>query len=353
MIARRLQLALRMLRLPRLELMAEVRKALRDNPVLTCLDERELTPTGSEEPDRDATEPVVVRAPTLKKHLSWQTRMSDWSSIEKRFAELLIARVNDEGYLDIPRDVAHHTGLEELALQTGLAPETAISVWKTLHTFDPFGVGAYDRRHGLLLQARTYGYQQGDPEVTIIEQHLDALDPRDAPSIARELGIPVEQVIRAAEFVRGLEPAPGRSFAPRTVAIVPDAKLIQQGHDFAVVHEERGLPRLAIDDDAAIRLLYDPATKAKASEARRHADDLIHAIDQRNRTIVRVAEHLVDRQLAFFERGAALTPLIVPEVAEAVGMAESTIARVVTNKYLASPRGLIELKALFVAQDDD
>jgi RNA polymerase sigma-54 factor len=360
MMTRQIRLALHTLQLSRSELVDEVHRAVQENPVLVSCDEHtEAVPEAPSDADRDATRPVLVRAPTLRSHLSWQASMSDLNVGEKRFAELMIARLNDQGYLDLAEQRSdgsirtHAVGLELLANEAGLAPEDAPTVLKTVHGFDPLGVAARNRRQCLLIQASAYGFEDRDPEIEIIKYHLDALDTGDASTLAHKLGLPLEETMEAMELVRDLEDPPARRFSPRTIGIVADVRLIQHGHDFAVVDNDHVLPRLATDEGVAFRMLQDPATKERASAALRQARALIRAIDQRNKAIVRVAEYLVERQLAFFLSGADLEPLIVPEVAEAVGMSESTVARVVTNKYLSSPSGLIELKALFLAEDQD
>src|SRR5215471_4930515 len=353
MITRQIRLALHTLRLSRSELVDEVRRAVHENPLLASFEENTDEMAGAAS-DADRTEPVLVRAPTLRNYLSWQASMSDLSADEQRFAELVIARLNDQGYVDLAERRSdgstrtHAQGLELLAKEAGLAPDDAAAILKTVHCLDPLGVAAQDRRQCLLIQASAYGFEDGDPEIEIIKHHLDAVDTHDA-TLARKLGLPLDRVTEAVELVRDLEAPPSRRFSPRTIGIVADVNLIQHGHDLAVVDNDRVLPRLAIAEGVLYRMLQDPTTKELAGAALRQARGLIRAIDQRNKTIVGVAEYLVERQLAFFMRGAELEPLIVPEVAEAVGMTDSIIARVVTNKYLSSPNGLIELKASFVA----
>jgi hypothetical protein len=199
------------------------------------------------------------------------------------------------------------------------------------------------------VQAKAYGYDE--IEITIIEQHLPKLEKHNYQAIAREMKIPIEDVYEAAREIQKLESRPARNFTDeddRTIGITPDVYVLRDGADFVVMDNDRGVQRLFINEALTKQLMQDPSAKEFVGEKLRNAQWLIRAIEQRRKTIIRVAECIVEKQREFFEHGVAhLKPLILRDVAEAVGMHESTISRVTTNKYMHTPQGLFELKYFF------
>ena len=155
----------------------------------------------------------------------------------------------------------------------------------------------------------------------------------------------------AAKTIQDFESRPARNFSDqdeRTIGITPDVYVIKDGENFVVVDNDRGMQRLFINENLTKRLLKDPAAKEFVGEKLRNAQWLIRAIEQRRKTIIRVAECIVEKQREFFEKGVSfLKPMILRDVAEAVGMHESTISRVTTTKYMHTPQGLFELKYFF------
>jgi RNA polymerase sigma-54 factor len=404
-----LQQAIRLLQLSRLEVIEEIRKELDDNPVLSE-DEpearrgepaesvrpqpREIPDVGREgDGDLKATEkatrevdwekflenrtlqqpatqpgrsgyddlpPIeqnLTKPRSLQDHLLWQLQMSAFGDLERAFAELVIGNLDERGYLDLAgteRPDGTRTPdltIEDLANEAGLHPDDAPLVLEMIQNFDPLGVAARDLRECLLIQAKAAGFEDTDHEVQIIQQHLHHLEKHNYGAIAREMKIPIEDVFEAAKTIQEFESRPARNFSDqdeRTIGITPDVYVIKDGENFVVVDNDRGMQRLFINESLTKRLLKDPTAKEFVGEKLRNAQWLIRAIEQRRKTIIRVAECIVEKQRDFFEKGVAhLKPMILRDVAEAVGMHESTISRVTTNKYVHTPQGLFELKYFF------
>jgi RNA polymerase sigma-54 factor len=406
-----LQQAIRLLQLSRLELVDEVRKELDNNPVLSDEEPAErirnspgevrtITEHGGgidvpeyQRPEAKATEKATrevdwekflenrtqQQAPSatgrsgfedlppieqnltkpgnLQDHLLWQLQMSDFAESERRFAELIIGNLDEKGYLDlegIERPDGTRTPdltIEDLAAEAELNPEDAPLVLEMIQAFDPIGVAARDLRECLLIQAKVAGYEDGDPELEIIKHHLHHLEKHNYQAIVREMKISLEEVYEAAKTIQEFESRPARNFTDtddRTIGITPDVYVIKDEDEFVVLDNDRGVQRLFINEALTKRLMKDPTAKEFIGEKLRNAQWLIRAIEQRRKTIIRVAECIVEKQRDFFEKGVAhLKPMILRDVAEAVGMHESTISRVTTNKYMHTPQGLFELKYFF------
>jgi len=406
-----LQQAIRLLQLSRLELVDEVRKELDNNPVLSDEEPAERIRNSPGEvrtisehgggvevpeyqrPEAKATEKATrevdwekflenrtqQQAPSatgrsgfedlppieqnltkpgnLQEHLLWQLQMSDFAESERRFAELIIGNLDEKGYLDlegIERPDGTRTPdltIEDIAAEAELNPEDAPLVLEMIQAFDPVGVAARDLRECLLIQAKVAGYEDGDPELEIIKHHLHHLEKHNYQAIVREMKISLEEVYEAAKTIQEFESRPARNFTDtddRTIGITPDVYVIKDEDEFVVLDNDRGVQRLFINEALTKRLMKDPTAKEFIGEKLRNAQWLIRAIEQRRKTIIRVAECIVEKQREFFEKGVAyLKPMILRDVAEAVGMHESTISRVTTNKYMHTPQGLFELKYFF------
>ncbi|HVU01900.1 MAG TPA: RNA polymerase factor sigma-54 [Polyangiaceae bacterium] len=305
--------------------------------------------------DLPPIEQNLTKPASLKDHMMWQLQLGDFTDVERRFAEQVIGNLDENGYLDlagVERPDGTRTPdvtIEDLAEEAGLHPEDAPLVLEMIQNFDPIGVAARDLRECLLIQAKGFGYE--DVEIEIIDKHLQLLEKHNYQAIAREMKIPLEEVYEAAKEIQKLESRPARNFSEvddRTIGITPDVYVIKDGDAFVVLDNDRGIQRLHINENLTQRLLRDPTAKEFVGEKLRNAQWLIRAIEQRRKTIIRVTECIVDKQRDFFERGVAfLKPMILRDVAETVGMHESTISRVTTNKYVHTPQGLFELKYFF------
>jgi RNA polymerase sigma-54 factor len=297
----------------------------------------------------------LTKIESLEDHLLWQVQNGDFTDQERKFCELVIGNLDDRGFLDL-KGVEREDGtrtpdlsIEDLAREAGLDPEDADEVLLMLQTLDPVGVCSRDLRECLRVQAELYGYD--DTEIAIIDRHLHNLEKRNWGAIARDLKCAPEEVVEAAKQIQKLESRPARNFTTqdeKSIAITPDVYVMKDDDRWAVVDNDKGLQRLYINEALAKRLLKDPQAKEFIGEKLRNAQWLIRAIEQRRKTIIRVTECIVEKQREFFERGVAyLKPMILRDVAEAVGMHESTISRVTTNKYVHTPQGLFELKYFF------
>jgi RNA polymerase sigma-54 factor len=296
-----------------------------------------------------------TRPPTLRDHLLWQLGMSDLLEEEKRFALLVIGNLDERGYLDLeltdkgPDGEALSLTIEDFAQEAGLDPEDAEEVLGIIQRFDPVGVASRNLRECLLVQAEVLGLT--DTEKSIIRNHLHDVERRNLPVVAKALDVDLDEIVEAVREIRKLETIPARNFSEvdeRTIAITPDVYVIKDGEKFVVTDNDRGMQRLYVNEGLVKRLLRDPKAKEFINDKLRSAQWLIRAIEQRRRTIIRVTECIVEKQRDFFDHGVAhLKPMILRDVAETVGMHESTISRVTSNKYVHTPQGLFELKYFF------
>ncbi|UQA62153.1 RNA polymerase factor sigma-54 [Polyangium aurulentum] len=297
----------------------------------------------------------LTRAQSLREHLMWQLQMSDFVENEMRFALLVIGNLDERGYLDLAggenQDGTKRPDLtlDDLAREADLNPEDAPEVLAIIQRLDPIGVAARDLSECLRIQAEVLGYDA--IEMAIIKDHLHNVERRNFPAIAKALKISLEEVYDAVQEIQKLESVPARNFAEvddKTIAITPDVYVIKDGDQWVVTDNDKGLQRLFINENLAQKMLKDPKAKEFISEKLRSAQWLIRAIEQRRRTIIKVTECIVEKQKDFLERGVSyLKPMILRDVAESVGMHESTISRVTSNKYVHTPQGLFELKYFF------
>ena len=296
--------------------------------------------------DQPSVEATLSRGEDLVDHLAWQVRMSDLIDEERAFAALVLGNLDDDGYLKIdgtaPEEIVPH-----LADEAGLDPEDAEEVLQILMRFDTIGACARSLEECLLVQAKHF--EMDALVLAVIEQHLGDLERRNYAAIAKALECTVEEVYDIAQVIAELEPRPGRNFLseePRY--ITPDVYVHRVGDQYYVVANDDGMPRLKISGFYRAAMSDDPKAKEYIQSKLRSAQWLIRSIDQRRKTIVRVTECIVDKQRDFFEKGIEhLKPMILRDVAEEVGMHESTISRVTSNKYVHTPRGIFELKFFF------
>jgi RNA polymerase sigma-54 factor len=290
--------------------------------------------------DLPSLEATLTRGTSLFDHLEWQLKLSHFTLEEDGIAMLVIGNLTPEGYLEEP--------LEDLAEEAGVTVALAESVLKRLQEFDPVGVAARSLGECLLIQAQHAGVDD-DVVIAIISRHLSNLEKRNYQAIAKDLGQPIEEIYEAAKVVKGFDPKPGRSYtADEPTYITPDVYIHKVGDKYFVVANDDGLPKLKISDFYRTALNGGPKAREYIQEKLRSAQWLIRSIQQRQRTIVRVTESILKFQRDFFDKGTAhLKPLILRDVAEDIGMHESTVSRVTTNKYVHTPQGIYELKYFF------
>jgi RNA polymerase sigma-54 factor len=296
--------------------------------------------------DLPSFESTMTRTEDLVDHLEWQIRMSDFVADERSFAALVVGNLDEKGYLNLegltPEEV-----VPKLADEAGIDPEDAEEVLKMIQLFDPVGVAARTLQECLLIQAKYL--ELDDQVIRVITDHLPDLERRNYPAIAKALGEDLEQIYDIAQVIMEMEPRPARNFiTSEPQYIVPDVSVHKVGDQYFVVANDDGMPRLKISSFYRTAIKGDRDAKEYIQNKLRSAAWLIRSIDQRRKTIERVTECIVEKQRDFFEKGIEfLKPMILRDVAEEVGMHESTISRVTSNKYVATPRGVFELKYFF------
>ena len=299
-------------------------------------------------------ENMVAAGTDLVSHLEWQVSMSDMTDDERNLAKLIIGNLSEDGFFT--------ASLEDIARELDFNLEDAEEVLKMIQRFDPVGVAARDVRECLLVQARLL-FDADSLVVKLIRDHLEDLEKRNLAVITKATGAPEEDIKEAARQIKEeFDPKPGRSFGggSDTHYIVPDVYVYKVGDDFAIQLNEDGLPKLRVSAyykkiliqakaEAKAHGKGDPKlTKDYLQDKLRAAVWLIKSIHNRQKTIFRVMESIVKYQRDFFDKGVHfLKPMVLREVANDIGVHESTISRVTTNKYVHTPVGTFELKYFF------
>jgi RNA polymerase sigma-54 factor len=289
-------------------------------------------------------ENTISRAASLWDHLNWQASLTFFDAEDRELAEKIIGEINEDGYLS--------STVEELAQLNRTTPEKIEALRARIRTFDPVGCGSLDLGEALLAQM---DYLQVQDEIvrTIVAKHLALLERSDFAQLARVLGISLAEVRQRIDLLKSLDPTPGRKYTEeRTSYVVPDIFVTKEGDEWKVDLNDEGLPRLRISG-------YYRQLLAKASEGQPDAYNFLkdrlkkalwfmRSLDQRNQTIHKVARFVVERQKEFFEKGIDfIKPLTLMEIAQDIGVHESTVGRVVANKYMMTPRGVFSLKYFF------
>jgi RNA polymerase sigma-54 factor len=286
-------------------------------------------------------ENLVRSSVSLTDHLDEQLRFTVEDPDVRRIGTEIIGNLDEDGYL--------RAEIEEIAERCAAPPTEVEKVLTMVQGFDPPGVAARSIQECLLLQLRTD--PNPDPvSVEIVEQYFDDLSRRRYPDMARALKLPLDRIMESIEEIMGLEPKPGRRFgASDSRYIVPDVVVYKLGGEYVIVLNEDGIPRLRVN------ALYRSLLRSSGDEARQYVEQklrsavwLIKSVDQRQRTLRKVTTSIVKFQREFLDKGLAyLRPLSLRDVSEDIGMHESTISRVTTNKYVETPQGLFELKFFF------
>ncbi|MBX7149514.1 RNA polymerase factor sigma-54 [bacterium] len=289
-------------------------------------------------------ENMTTRPNTLRDHLEWQLKMNAVTEKEEELGYLLLGYLDDNGYLT--------QSLDEIAEANSVTVDDLDDSLSVIQDFDPAGVGARDLKECLKLQCRYYTGIEKAQLIDIIENYLPLVEKRDYPAIARKTKLPLKKIIQLAQYISEMEPKPGRPFgASDTQYITPDVYVMKVGNDFAIVLNEDGLPRLQVSRYYKGMLSGEASgDKAKdyVQEKLKSALWLIKSIHQRQRTLYRVSKCIVKFQREFLERGVeALKPMILKDVAESIGVHESTVSRATSNKYMHTPQGIFELKYFF------
>ncbi|MDR3175846.1 MAG: RNA polymerase factor sigma-54 [Desulfovibrio sp.] len=379
-----LQQAIRLLQLSRLELVETVQSELLENPFLEEVIEENVQPAEEKRPggedDKDAYSAEVARnadwedylgdfsstsrqssrhemesledganfearyagTRTLEGHLAWQLRFSRLTDEEMNIGEAIIGNLSSSGYLQ--------ASIQDLAALAGATVEKTEKVLAAVQRFDPVGVAARTPQECLLIQLENLHYDRDPVLVSLVTEHLEDLEAKRYKTILRKFKLTLEDLKEYLDIIQGLDPMPGASFGgSEPTYISPDVYVYRMDDDFIIVLNEDGLPRLQLSS------LYPDSIKTASiadreyyQEKKHAAEWLIKSLFQRQRTLYKVMESIVRFQKDFFLNGiSCLKPLILKDIADDINMHESTISRITSNKYAATPYGTFELKFFF------
>ena len=362
-----LQMAIKILQLPSMELDQYIQNQLEDNPVL----EAESSQKNHDEPQIDWKEFVhrydndeyyenensqyddddnvspfnfIANVTTLKDHLLTQLHLSVKDAADIKIGEYLIENIDTAGYLRIDiKDAAKFLKTDEKNIE---------HVLKMIQTFDPSGVGARNIQECLIIQLKEQGMLT-DLIKTVIEKYLNEIGEHKYNIIARDLGMTLKDAQAIGDIIKSLEPKPGRGFADSQDIkyIVPDVEIEKISGKYVVIVNERTTPRLSINPYYRNILKTDEKDDEARKYVRKKLDSaawLIKSIEQRKATIYNVVNSIVKLQQDFFDKGLDyLKPLTLKDVANVVGVHESTVSRAINGKYVQTPRGLFPIKFFF------
>ena len=382
-----LQQAIKLLPLTRQELILKIRQEMVENPFLDDVQAEEdgydiesewengnteassaATESDSSEPEIDLTsyfdsdldmgyheadrsefpslENRLRKETTLTDHLLWQFSLAEVPERLKPVGVQIIGNLSDDGYF--------RADVEDIVLGTDSTPDDVDRALEIIQTFDPPGIAARNLKECLILQVQSLGIF--DPLLDeILENHIEQLEDRFLPKVARSLGVEVSEVVEVAQLIRSLNPQPGLLFnETRSEYVYPDVYVLktgtEPGEEYQIFLNEDGMPRLRIN--STYRALL---RKKSAGDGRQYLEDrlrsalwLIKSIEQRRQTLIKVSRSIVRFQRDFLDHGIqSLRPLVLRDVALDIGMHESTVSRVTTGKYMHTPQGIFELKFFF------
>jgi RNA polymerase sigma-54 factor len=255
----------------------------------------------------------------------------------------LVGSIDDRGFLTAsPADIA---------LMSGLALEDVQAAQKLLKTFDPPGIGALDLKGCLFFQLEAKG-RGGSISARIVRDHFELLTRRRIPDLARRLGVSMEEIQAAIEEIGTLDPSPGRRFADdNNRVVVPDVTVEKDNDQWRIILNNDYIPRLRISQTYRELIAKGQLSKEERDylrERMRSGRFLINSIEQRQQTIERITREVIKVQEEFFEHGVArLKPLTMTQIADVVGVHETTVSRAIANKYIKTPHGVFDFKYFF------
>ncbi len=389
-----LQLAIKLLQMPQLELSQALSQELINNPFLEEVNEEkreelsreeiensELAPVsddteaslerlikrlnsfsveeyfderGSDGRDLGYFNPGLVEQPSFEQftakgadisdHLMWQLRLSNVSDDVREICEIVIGNIDENGYLRITE--------EELVSITGASLEKIRKAIETVQSFDPPGIGARNLQECLLLQLRAFNLQ-GTIVEKIVLNNISDIEKKRYNQIGKQYDLPMEDLMAAIKIIEDLDPKPGRNYSSSSPTyIVPDVYVMKIDDKYQIILNDEGIPKVRLNN--YYKRLFQ-AKNSLSKEERQFVEErlrsavwLLKSLDQRNRTIYRVTESILKFQYDFFERGINyLKPLNLKDVADDIGMHESTISRVTSNKYLSCSHGIFGFRFFF------
>ena len=283
---------------------------------------------------------------SLQEYLIEQMRMSELEGVQTSIAEMIIGNIDDYGFLQ--------TSSDELSFSTSIPREEIEAVLQVIQSFHPPGVAARDLRECLMLQLER-AERTNTLEYRIIRDHMDTLGKRRFPDLARMTGTSIEDIQEAAARIANLEPRPGRAFLPDNQTYVVPEIFIKRDIDgeYIVTSNNEHIPHLRISNaykDLMSQGETDESVKEYIREKVRAGKFIIKSIHQRQSTIMNIAKEIVKRQKAFLDKGVThLKPMTMVQVAEVVGVHETTVSRAVSGKYMDTPQGIFEMKFFFTS----
>ncbi len=302
--------------------------------------------------DDEGDDYLFQRAPaqTLQDHLQWQLEMSNFSEQDYAIATAIIDAVDDDGYLSDTIEEIHQGLLDQIE---GLDLDEVLAVLHRVQYFDPPGVAASDLSDCLSLQLKQMPDDTPwkDKALELVRLHLELLAKRDMTKLKKVLGLEDEEINQVIALVRTLEPKPGRRIASQeSQYIVPDVLVTRSGNKWTVQLNPEIAPKLRVNPfySNMIKRADNSADNVTMKNHLQEARWFIKSLQSRNETLLKVAKSIVEHQKGFLEFGEkAMKPLVLRDIADEVGMHESTISRVTTQKYMHTPNGIFEFKYFF------
>jgi RNA polymerase sigma-54 factor len=286
---------------------------------------------------------------TLRDHLQWQMRMLPLSDNDRLIAETIIEAINEDGYLTLSiEDITHSLGAT-----SDIERDEVVAMLHQIQSFDPIGVAAVDIADSLQIQLRHLPDDTPflDTAMTIVEKHLDLVAHRDLAKLKRVLKGKSAALSGAISLIQSLNPRPGSVITPsETRYIIPDITVKKINNKWVAHLNEEALPKLEVNRyyQSLIRRGDNSSDNRYLKENLQEARWYIKSLQNRHDTLMNVANEIIKRQQAFFEKGDdAMKPMVLHDIAEALELHESTISRVTTNKYMQTPAGVFELKYFF------
>jgi RNA polymerase sigma-54 factor len=369
-----LQQAIRLLQLPVLDLNAQIQEALEENIMLEMEDLPDIPSTSAETTaevetikadelwqtrasqqiqdggwngeGRPISEFADESGQSLQDHLLWQVELEHFSPREVLIAEAIIDSINDDGYLE-----ADMTEIQDSLDESPAVTEREIerTLAKIQH-LDPIGIGARSLSESIILQLSQLEWETPGLQlaIEIAGEHLDLVATRDYGELRRSLRVTDDDLQDALALIRGCNPRPGNAVSPTAAEyVIPDVFVRKVDNKWQVEISPTGVPKLSVNQQYA-NLLRGNGEHAVLKSQLQEARWLIRSLEIRNETLLKVASSIVARQTEFLEHGdEAMKPMVLRDIAEEIGMHESTISRVTTNKYMHTPRGIFEFKYFF------
>ena len=365
-----LQQAIKLLQLSRLELQEYIESELEQNPLLDVGTERAREDTPDiikekeqikqrwdayletygqdnvpyyEDEERPSLESTTSKPEGLFDHLIWQLRLNDFTPKEQEVGFFIIGNLDHNGYMVLDT--------QAICQETGATPDVVESALAKVQRFDPPGIAARDLRDCLKIQAKILGLENTLVWM-IIDSHLEELQTKNYNKIAQELSATVDDVAQAAQIIVNMEPRPARDYSDDPPQyIVPDVYVVKLEGEYVVLLNDEDLPILKLNKEYQIMMKSDnmgKMAKNYLTDCFKSAQWLLKSIQQRQNTLCKVTESIVKFQKLFLDHGITnLKPLVLRDVADDVGMHESTISRVTSNKYVHTTQGTFELKYFF------